>query len=55
MFAALAAYKQEHGDCRVPQKYKSNPQLGQWVSTQRRRRDSIPIERRQRLDALGFV
>jgi hypothetical protein len=55
MYIALEAYKQKNGDCRVPQKYRPNPQLGQWVSTNRKRRDSIPIERRQRLDALGFI
>ncbi len=29
--------------------------LGSWVSTQRKDKDTMPPERRQRLDALGFV
>eukprot|EP00956_Cyclotella_meneghiniana_P046043 scaffold396390_cov156-Cyclotella_meneghiniana.AAC.1 len=27
----LKQYKSKHGDCKVPQKYKDNPQLGTWV------------------------
>jgi hypothetical protein len=34
-FAQLADYKKEHGHCNVPIRYKINPSLGQWVSTQR--------------------
>lgn len=26
----LKQYKQEHGDCLVPNKYSANPQLGTW-------------------------
>ena len=35
MFDKLVAYKDEHGDTEVPAKYKSDPKLGAWVSTQR--------------------
>ena len=35
MFGRLVAYKHQHGDCLVPQKY-IDKQLGSWVSTQRR-------------------
>lgn len=31
----LMEYKQKHGNCLVPLRYKSNPKLGRWVSTQR--------------------
>lgn len=31
----LKAYKEEHGDCLVPSKYPSNPQLSRWVGNQR--------------------
>ena len=35
-FKRLQAYQQEHnGSCNVPQKYRSDPQLGTWVKTQR--------------------
>lgn len=30
----LAQYKDEHGDCLVPQRYPQNPALGTWVNTQ---------------------
>ena len=36
MFKRLAEYKEEHGDCMVPQKYKEDPQLGRWVMNQRK-------------------
>lgn len=29
-FAELKKYRQEHGDCLVPQKYAANPKLGRW-------------------------
>jgi hypothetical protein len=32
-YSQLMLYKQEHGDCIVPQKYHLNPQLGEWVIT----------------------
>ena len=31
----LIEYKRLHGDCKVPARYASNPQLGQWVTNQR--------------------
>jgi len=33
----LKEYKDSHGDCKVPTKYKQNRELGRWVSTQRQR------------------
>ena len=55
-FAALKAYKEQHGHCRVPVTHKLNGfTLGQWVSVQRRAKDQMLPERKQRLDDLGFV
>lgn len=34
-FAQLQEYKTINGHCNVPIRYKTNPSLGQWVSTQR--------------------
>jgi len=36
MFNYLIEYKDIHGDCLVPNRYKPLPALGAWVSTQRR-------------------
>jgi hypothetical protein len=30
MFARLVVFKQEHGDCLVPNRYPEDPQLGSW-------------------------
>jgi hypothetical protein len=34
---------------------EGNFKLGQWVSVQRYRADFVPVERKRRLDAIGFV
>ena len=57
-FRSLERYRQDKGDCRVPGDYcdpTSGYRLGSWVNHQRRDRDTMPPERRARLDALGFV
>ena len=57
-FAALLAYKDEHGDCNVPGSYKaSGVFLGIWVSTQRRvyKAGHMSPDRVDRLEAFGFV
>ena len=33
----VKAFKQKHGHCMIPHKYKENPSLGTWTDTQRRR------------------
>lgn len=35
-YKELKAYKEENGDCVVPQKYAANKRLGRWVAKQRR-------------------
>ena len=56
-YAHLEAFRAEHGHVRVPQRFKSldGYRLGIWVSDQRQRADRLGPERRERLDALGFV
>ena len=36
MLAKLAAFKAEHGHCRVPCKHPPDPKLGRWVASQRK-------------------
>ena len=55
-FSFLARFHQREGHCRVPQSHHEQGfRLGLWVAVQRRTRDSMPPERRLRLDTLGFV
>jgi len=59
----LKAYKGEHGDCCVPQKYEINPSLGIWVNKQRmeykllqdKQKSSMTPTRLEALQNLGFV
>ena len=54
-FEALAAYRNSHGDCNVPLRYKDDRPLGQFVSKIRREgRAALTDDRRERLDKLGF-
>eukprot|EP00522_Entomoneis_paludosa_P008032 CAMPEP_0172450904 /NCGR_PEP_ID=MMETSP1065-20121228/9094_1 /TAXON_ID=265537 /ORGANISM="Amphiprora paludosa, Strain CCMP125" /LENGTH=689 /DNA_ID=CAMNT_0013202751 /DNA_START=70 /DNA_END=2139 /DNA_ORIENTATION=+ len=54
--AQLAEYKEEHGDCNIPQKYKKCPGLGNFVLEQRKnyRLGVLPRERIEKLEAVGF-
>ena len=55
MFQRLAAFRREHGHCRVPLR-GADRRLGNWVSNQRQvavRKELLP-ERRKRLVSLGF-
>ena len=57
MFKRLQAYQQEHeGSCNVPAQYHQDPQLGQWVTTQRCRykKGLLAKERYDELEAIGF-
>jgi superfamily II DNA or RNA helicase len=52
----LTAYKNRTGHCQVPRRHVEDGfPLGQWVSNQRARAESLPTIRRQQLDHLGFV
>src|SRR5947207_1818584 len=55
MFQRLAAFRREHGHCRVPIR-GADRRLGNWVSNQRQaeRYRQLPLERRYRLMSLGF-
>ena len=57
MFIALAAYKQNYGDCIVPKEWSQNQALARWVVKQRidYREGRLSSERSQRLDELGFA
>ena len=57
MFAALKRYRQTHGDCKVPLKWKDDPKLGQWCSSQRAnyKLGNLSVDRIYRLESLGFV
>ena len=56
-FQEMVAYKREHGDCLVPDKWTHNKSLGSWVSNQRnvKKKDKLDADRIKRLDELGFV
>jgi hypothetical protein len=55
-FAALRKFRAREGHC-CPSRWhlEGDFELGQWVSVQRYRKDLLPIERKRRLDAIGFV
>eukprot|EP00551_Chaetoceros_affinis_P011838 CAMPEP_0203674320 /NCGR_PEP_ID=MMETSP0090-20130426/15753_1 /ASSEMBLY_ACC=CAM_ASM_001088 /TAXON_ID=426623 /ORGANISM="Chaetoceros affinis, Strain CCMP159" /LENGTH=400 /DNA_ID=CAMNT_0050540173 /DNA_START=178 /DNA_END=1380 /DNA_ORIENTATION=- len=63
MYMRLLAYKKEHNDCLVPNRYKPDTQLGSWVSTQRRhykllqngQESSLTQTRLDLLTNIGFV
>ena len=55
-FTALKAYKEQHGDWLVPKNYKVDGlDLGQWVQTQKTARNSMPRERKDHLEGIGFI
>jgi hypothetical protein len=54
-FRALVAYKEIHGNCKVPVTYQDDLGLGHWVCDQRRWRcTKLSQDQRDRLDQLGF-
>jgi superfamily II DNA or RNA helicase len=57
LFNELKIFKAENGHCDVPQRYKSNPLLGAWVSIQRAfvKKKDYPANRKQALEELGFL
>ena len=53
-FAALIEFKNREGHCRVPDDHIENGINLGWVGKQRAKKN-LSVERRQSLDALGFV
>jgi hypothetical protein len=55
-FKALSKFRKRNRHCR-PSRYhlEGKFKLGQWVVTQRYLKDDLSIERKRRLDAIGFV
>jgi superfamily II DNA or RNA helicase len=56
-YEALKVYHFTHGHCLVPGTHKTDAgySLGRWINKQRMQKNSIPTERKERLEALGFV
>jgi len=52
----LLVYKEEHGDCLVPDNYKENASLGHWVSSQRNlwNAGKLSEDRMKLLDKIDF-
>jgi superfamily II DNA or RNA helicase len=55
-FGVLRRFKASEGHCDVPQLHREGKlRLGQWVSVQRSTKNTMSVERKHRLDAIGFV
>ena len=55
-FKQLEIFIERTGHGRVPDKFVQNGyRLGQWVGVQRSNKDQMSSDRRERLDAIGFV
>ena len=55
-FTALSKFRRREGHCCPSQCHIDGDfKLGKWVSVQRYRKGLLPIERKRRLDAIGFV
>jgi len=55
-FAALSRFRVRKGHC-LPSRYhvEGKFKLGPWVMAQRYYKDNLSVERKRRLDAIGFV
>ena len=55
-FAALKQFKAREKHCRVPRGHQEGAvNLGTWAVNQRNRRDTLSVQSRRKLDAIGFV
>jgi hypothetical protein len=56
-FESLKAYRKKCGDCCVPQGFKENRSLANWVNTQRKRykRGTLPAHRKEKLESVEFT
>jgi Helicase associated domain len=55
LFGQLVEYRRHHGDCLVPIGYPENQDLGYIVKRLRAEGDRMSRDRREQLDAIGFV
>lgn len=53
-FQALVSYKARHGNTNVPVRYPQDSALANWVRYQQRNQDSLPADKRQQLEGIGF-
>jgi hypothetical protein len=53
-FFELMEFKRAHGHCNVQARWPKNPGLGGWLSGQRARKDSMPVQRRKLFDRIGL-
>lgn len=55
-FQELREFHRTNGHCNVPPRYRANPQLGNWVTSQRRQRrlGKLSHERIALLERFGF-
>lgn len=56
-FNELVRYKEEHGSCRMPRRWKANPRLESWTRTQcqLRKKGKLDTQRERMLNEIGFV
>jgi hypothetical protein len=55
-FLRLKKFHTREGHCLVPEKFLDDEfKLGKWVGTQKQSRDKMNVERREKLEGLGFV
>jgi hypothetical protein len=56
MLSRLKTYREKHGNCLVPNKWTNDPELANWVRTQKsfKRSQRLSESRRKKLDAIQF-
>jgi hypothetical protein len=56
-FEKLKAYKEQHGNCSVPRRFKEDIPLGRWVAAQRQvyRNEPFREDRKKQLESIGVV
>jgi Helicase associated domain len=55
LFGQLVEYQRRHGDCLVPDRYTEDQALSNFVKYLRAEGDALSRDRREQLDAIGFV
>jgi len=55
-FSKLLQFKESEGNCRVPKRFVLDGfNLGNWTVVQKRNQATMPDDRKQRLDEIGFI